>query len=306
MRGMTVTQAVKAVKQPRGGYVPPKLMVEEDLADDAYRAELIDKMAEEQSSPATIGVAVDYLTRFMLEKRTGIPEKKSSMECFSIPRKGIRFGANNLELSADRFEKLVEKVNGLDDNSIDAMFQLTAWDSMYRTGLPVDPETLHPNEITCKHVRMMVEKAQEMLGDSDVVIGPTFQGGYSKIIHKGDADYIRDRWLVDMKVSKKERPDTIQTLQLIVYYLLGKAVVDDVGLPLKAGRDNPFRGAFEDMWGIEILNPRCGVRWRLFVSEIPTETINEIVRDVMGGYNPDDLAEIDGAIKMMLSMKKEA
>ena len=96
-------------------------------------------------------------------------------------------------------------------------------------------------------------------------------------IHSADADYISGKWLVDMKVSKKEVPDTVQTLQLAMYFIMGK---------LTRGSGNPYEDAFNSMEGIEILNPRCGVRWRLLMDDVPEDVQKAILKDVMGGYDP--------------------
>lgn len=273
----TATQVARAAKQPRGGYIPPKMMAIEDFADDAYRDELVLNMDAEQSHPATIGVVVDYMTRFMLEARADPDSVGLQMECFSIPRLGIREDT----LTAEQFYEVASRVKGLDRDSIDAMFMLTAWDTMFRSGIEMDPEKLHPDDVSIKHVVMMVEKALEMLGDGDIAVGPVFIGGFPRNIRAADADYIRDGWLVDMKVSRREIPDNKQTLQLMIYYIMGKKVAERGSY---ACIPNPFRDAFESMRGIEILNPRCGIRWRLPVSEIPDEVIIAIREDVMGGY----------------------
>lgn len=277
----TATQAVRSAKQPRGGYVPPKMMVIMDFADDEYRDELVLGMSREKSQPAIVGVVVDYLTRFMLESRIGMDT--TAMKWDRVPRHGIR---NDIHmLSEEEYCKVKERVQGLDADSVDAMFMLTAWDTMYRAGIEIDPDTLHPDEVTTDHVIRMVAKALEMLGDGEVAIGPTFIGGMPDGIQSADADFIRDGWLVDMKVSKKEAPDITQTLQLAVYYIMGKMVIEGRGNPPGMGHFNTYRDAFRNMHGVEILNPRCGVMWRLLMKEVPDETIEAIIGDVMGGYS---------------------
>ena len=277
MGAKTCTQIAKMTKQPRGGYINPMDMVCEDMADDEYRAELVDNMDAENLAANVVGVAVDYLLRYTYEA----PSYKGDvidMECLRVPRHGVRDGT---ELDLKRFRDVASRMSDgeLDDDTIDAMCMLTAWDTMYRSGMPVDPDTLHPDAITTKHIRMMVMKSREMMGKVPDAIGPTFEGGMPMKIHSADADYIRDEWLVDMKVSKKEVPDKIQTLQLAMYFIMGKYVSCDYN-------SNPYRSAFENMQGVEILNPRCGVRWRYHMRNMSKETITEIKEKVMGGFDP--------------------
>ena len=72
--GSSVTQRIKKVKQPRGGYIQPKQFTTISLGDG------IDAMKEENASAGLVGMAVDYLTRFI----TGTPVKDAfaiSMRC---------------------------------------------------------------------------------------------------------------------------------------------------------------------------------------------------------------------------------
>ena len=72
----TVTGKVKQTKQPRGGYINPKLFKVEQRADKNVLN------SEENINPILIGTAVDYLTRFMV----GCPVN----EAFSVSLKGTR------------------------------------------------------------------------------------------------------------------------------------------------------------------------------------------------------------------------
>ena len=60
MFGCSVMQRIKQVDQPKGGYIKPK----------EFKAELLDEGTEalnpaENVSPILIGLAMDYMTRFM-------------------------------------------------------------------------------------------------------------------------------------------------------------------------------------------------------------------------------------------------
>ena len=58
--GVPVTSRIKQVKQPRGGYINPKAFKSQSLGDgmDALNP-------DENVHASLIGLAVDYMTRFM-------------------------------------------------------------------------------------------------------------------------------------------------------------------------------------------------------------------------------------------------
>ena len=287
----TATKAVKAAAQPKGGYISPNLMKCTDYRDESYRNSIIGRMWKESVSPATVGVTVDYLTRFVLEKKITYADRDEQpyMDCFRICSHGIRTG-KEYNLGKEQFSDLACLVDTeLSDCAINSMCKLTAYDAMYRSGYYVNPDDINADDFTCGQIRAMVNTATEMLTDgiSDselknrICFGPTFEGGMPKNIRAADADYICDNTLVDMKVSKTEKPDKTQTLQLAVYYIMGKhAVVGDGFPPIH----NLYKSWFEDMDSIAIINPRSGMKWTLDMSEVSDETIIAIENEVMGGY----------------------
>ena len=59
MKGMSVTQRVKTIRQPRGGYIPLRMMEKTEYYDGKV-------LGEENVSPSVVGLAVDYLTKMNL------------------------------------------------------------------------------------------------------------------------------------------------------------------------------------------------------------------------------------------------
>lgn len=55
----SLTQIIKKIKQPRGGYVPLSIFEEIQLNDN-------NELKEENIHSSLIGLVVDYLTRFMM------------------------------------------------------------------------------------------------------------------------------------------------------------------------------------------------------------------------------------------------
>lgn len=56
---VSVTQRIKEINQPRGGYLPIKLFSVEQFEDHRVLHPV------ESVSPSLVGICVDYLTRFM-------------------------------------------------------------------------------------------------------------------------------------------------------------------------------------------------------------------------------------------------
>lgn len=73
--GCSVTQRIKQVKQPRGGYIKPKELKPESLGEGAEALN-----PEENVHTSLMGLAVDYMTRFMSGASTEDAFKISMME----------------------------------------------------------------------------------------------------------------------------------------------------------------------------------------------------------------------------------
>lgn len=95
----SVTRRIDAVKQPRGGYIKPKDFTTIDCNDNRTLHE------EENIFAGLVGLAVDYLTRFILGA--------SKEEAFRISLLGAQIVNQQLEAE----EKLAQ-ITGLDDQSI--------------------------------------------------------------------------------------------------------------------------------------------------------------------------------------------
>ncbi len=105
----SVTQRIQSIQQPRGGYLPIKCFSKEVLDDG------ITLNAEENVHPSLIGIAVDYLTRFM--------SGNSVEQAFHISTLGaIQIGMQ------DKATTLKSKISGLDDDSIIVACKLAGFD----------------------------------------------------------------------------------------------------------------------------------------------------------------------------------
>lgn len=158
-------------------------------------------------------MAVDCLVRFLCEG--------NSEDAFSISLQG----AFALGLSAyEKAYDLLEDVSGLNTKSIKSACQLVGFDCVYRAGRmfykPV--EDIQPDDSTIRNIRTMVEIERDFINENGPFIGSgySFEGGYSKNITIGDCDFIVGDMILDSKVMKRT-PDKNDTLQVLVYYILG-------------------------------------------------------------------------------------
>lgn len=249
----SVTQRIGKVKQPRGGYIKPKAFAVTELSGGG----IDDLNPEENVQPGLVGMAVDYLTRFM----SGTP----AHEAFHIS--GL--GADIVGETA-RYRALLGEVSGLDDASIIAAVRLAGFDSAYRAGVatyhPV--QDINPDKPTVENIRTMVERSLaffEQYGEK-VMDGLTFEGGYTGYVATGDGDFLTEDTLWDFKVSKQKLANKY-TLQLLMYWRMGLHSV------------HPEYGKVRYLG---VYNPRQNLVYRLAVDDIPAEVIEEVERDVIG------------------------
>lgn len=250
--GCSVTRRIKQIKQPRGGYINPRTLEVVSLGDG------IDALnPEENVSSGLIGIAVDYLTRFML----GTPVE----EAFEISMLGARLIGEDNEAWF-----FMEDVKGLDDESIVSAVKLSGFDVCLRAG-PMHYrsfEGINPDEATIQNVRTMVERALHFFDEYGPMVlnGFTFEGGYTDTVSFGDGDFTTVDTLWDFKVSKA-RPTKNHTLQLLMYWRMGLRSI---------------HAEFQNVKYLGIYNPRLNEVYRISVDDIPRDVITEVDRDVIG------------------------
>lgn len=249
----SVTRRIDKIKQPRGGYIRPKefetIVLDGGGIDDLNPVENV--------SPSLVGMAVDYLTRFM--------SGTSAIGAFKISEMGSRV-VQRKEL----FDQLLSNVNGLDDDSISAAVKLSGFDSAYRAGVmayrPV--QNINPNSDTVENIRTMVERSLRFLDQygPKVMDGLTFEGGYTGYVSSGDGDFLTEDTLWDFKVSKKKLQSKY-TLQLLMYWRMGL---------------HSIHPEYKNVKYLGVYNPRMNVVYRLDVSKIPEDVISTVETEVIG------------------------
>lgn len=250
--GYSVTQRIKQINQPRGGYINPRTLEVVSLGEG------VDVLNPgETVSPGLIGSAVDYLTRFML----GDPVK----EAFAISMLGARRIGKRSAAS-----RLMAGIKGLDDRSIINAVKLSGFDVCFRSSprnyKPI--EGINPDEPTIQNVRTMVERSLRFFDEYGPVVfgGFTFEGGYTDTVSSGDGDFMTADTLWDFKVSKS-RPTKNHTLQVLMYWRMGLRSI---------------HAEFQNVKYLGIYNPRLNEVYRISVDDIPRDVIAEVDRDVIG------------------------
>ncbi|KAA0780800.1 hypothetical protein [Bacillus sp. BPN334] len=248
---VSVTQRISKIKQPRGGYIKPKNFDVIELNDGIVLYE------EENIHSALTGLAVDYLTRFTMGT--------SLEKAFRISLIGAS------RVNEDNYaEELLSGINGLDDNSIENACKLVGFDTAHRAGIasykPV--HTIQPDLATISNIRNMVKRSMTFNDNFGPIVkdGFTFEGGYTQFISSGDGDFLTETTLWDFKVSKKN-PTNKNTLQLLIYYLMGV---------------HSIHSEFEQIEKLGIFNPRLNKVYLLAISAISNEIINEVKTTVIG------------------------
>ena len=247
----SVTGRIQNVSQPYGGYINPKKMETDQL--DVYEQ----LSANENVNASLIGLSVDYLTRFMLQKDIA--------KAFRISIMGA-----HLVGELDRATTLLTYIKGLDDLSIESAIKMVGYDSAYRAGpMAYKPiEEIRPNSETIGNVRIMVNRALYFFK----LYGPvtkydySFEGGYTKVIGSGDGDFMTNDTLWDFKVIKGN-PTVNHTFQLLIYYIMGI---------------HSKYPEYKKIKYLGIFNPRNNMVYRYSVDNIDREDIKRIEEEVIG------------------------
>ncbi len=200
---VSVTQRIKQIKQPHGGYLPKRLF--------KYHKFLTPKINYNRKLSTTIGMTVDYLSRYVLGS---MPSK-----AFEISLQGARLVGKE-----DYVKDLLKNINrSLDDCCILSACKIVQYDCYVR-GTKLDfkvNEEIKIDNSTLDAVRKMVQRVVSILKDNTNKIlkfNVKFPCPADYIVKQGDADFMTDDTLWDIKVSDKPI-NSKYTLQLLMYYL---------------------------------------------------------------------------------------
>lgn len=265
----SVTSRIESIKQPRGGYINLSDFEQEVFVDNEELSE------NENIHASTIGLVVDYLTRFIMgtDKNTAFAISLLGAEkAEKLGNKGSIKAINNY----------LNNIDGLDDVSIINACRAVSYDVWFRN--PINAfnskkgEDINPDKETINNIRILINRSVSFWNEHGPITsdGFTFEGGgYTNIISSGDGDFLTNDTLWDFKVSKN-KPTPAHTLQILIYYIMG----------IHSGKSE-----FKNIDNIGIFNPRLNIAYTLSVNSISEDIIHTIEKDVIG-YDTDDNIDI--------------
>lgn len=262
----SVTGRIREITQPKGGYINPS-QFEEITFDDQK------KLGTDNIHAALIGMAVDYLTRFMTG---GCAKDAFEISILGYKQRKILLGRrvvwNDKKQKID-IRTLIKQIRGLDDSSIVAACKACSYDVWYRNPISAmrskgGKTDITPNNETINNIRIMVQRSMafwEKFGPI-TVSGFTFEKrGYTKTVNAGDGDYLTADTLWDFKVIKS-KPTSKHTLQLLMYWIMGQ---------------HSGKKEFKNITKLGIFNPRLNKVYLLSVNDIQHEVIRAVENDVI-------------------------
>lgn len=258
----SVTQRIKEVTQPRGGYVKLTQFQMKEIDDTRVLSD------SENISASIVGMVVDYLTRFIMEGNV--------KEAFEISCKGAKIAEKNFQQKnyLKRAQSLLANITGLDDDSIMNACKLVTYDVWFRNPKEAfrakRAEEIKPDAVTIQNIRVMVERSVAFWDQYGPIkkSGFSFESkGYTEIVTQGDGDYLTDDTLWDFKVSKS-KPNNKNTLQLLMYWIMGQHSEQEI---------------YKNIHKLGIFNPRLNRVYILDVENIEKKVI-KIVEDEVIGY----------------------
>lgn len=296
----SVTQRISKVKQPYGGYIKPSMFAKTVFDDGVLLNE------SENIHATVIGIAVDYMTRFMLTGdakasfRLSIEGYKRRARAMSrwisdeeLNKSGIM--EINTALTIDQAKlfmviendgkhaslRLLEQITGLDDDSIIAACKLATYDVWRRNILGAiqakDAKDTNPDKNTIENIRTYIRRSLSFLDKFGPITANGFvfagidgegsfvKSGYTDTVDSGDGDFLTNDTIWDFKVSKAN-PTSKHTLQLLMYYVMGKHSGMDI---------------FRNINKLGFFNPKLNTVYILEAERIPPEIIRTVEEDII-------------------------
>ncbi len=275
----SVTNRIKEIKQPYGGYIKLKSFEKIEFND----GELV--FENENIHGSIVGMAVDYLTRFLRGDKVE--------DAFSISLLGAYIAEElGKKGSLKAAMKLLKQIKGLDEKSIISACKLVTFDVWKRNCMAAmlakTYKEIKPDTNTINNIKIFVKRGLKFFEKIGPIVkdGFTFEpidsskekytqwlstrsgsyGGYTHIVESGDGDFLTADTLWDFKVSNAP-PKTRHTLQILMYWIMGKHSGQEV---------------FTGINKIGIFNPRLNAIYLLDVNKIPEDVIKAVEKDVIG------------------------
>ena len=266
----SVTQRIKEIKQPRGGYIKPSEF-EKTVIDDGKT------MNENENVHASIiGMAVDYLTRLS----QGVNKSNSFLISLKGAEQAKRFGKKDNAISIAN--ELLYSINGIDNNSIICACKLVTFDIWYRNPneavFAKSYIDINPDSNTIHNIRILVERSKAFFEKYGPIVKENFDfkaeenavdhlpyGGYTKTVNDGDGDFLTNDTMWDFKVSKTSITSK-HTLQLLMYWIMGQ---------------HSGQKIYKTIKNLGIFNPRLNTVYLLNTDKIPQSVIETVEKTVI-------------------------
>lgn len=251
-RNGTVSDRLKTVKQPEGGFLNPALMTLTVLGEGA---EVLNR--GEAINPDLAETAVYYLWMFML----GRPADRAFNTCVY---------AALLEDKDDIAFELISGIKKLDRESVVNAVNVCGFDVCYKAEVPYsEVDMMTPDDATIDNIIMMVKRALAFSDEQGIAsIGPVgFDGGYSATVRNGFGDFVSVDTIWNFRTSWS-MPDERDTLRVLMYWRLF--------MHSSCAEAEKQRIRF-----IGIFNPRRNEVYRIAVANIPDDLIVTLDRDVI-------------------------
>ncbi len=285
----SVTGRSTDYKQPYGGFIKPSSF-EKTVLDDG-----ITLNESENIASSSIGLAVDYLSRFM----NGVPLK----EAFKISITGMHYAVQDNAgiISEQEAKAIISGIKGLDDKSVVNACKLVSFDVWGRDpnrarSLPYNQT--NPDKATIQNIQTMVKRsltffekygpvvaesfrfapASERIVNDDGSIAynlaPFFEmmetrkgsyGGYTPTVDSGEGDFLTKDTLWEFKVYKSKLTSQI-TLQLLMYWIMGQ---------------HSGQSIYKGITKLGVFNPRLNTVYLYDTQKIPAEVIRTVEKDVI-------------------------
>ncbi len=299
----TIEQRANSYKQPYGGFIGIRHFVQTQLENTEELSDVYLNTVPHN----IIGSTVDYLTRFML----GEPKKKA----FAIPIRGVQLASKQCKMEAMKDETqqkkknlfqefidkltsfvkksreddqakiilkdgkaILNKINGLDDESIAAACQIASFDVFYR----------HPDyaELTYRRykdiddfaihdIKVMVNRGLQFFEQYGPVTATdfSFKGGTTQTVTDGIGDYLTRDCLWVFTASQR-KPTTKHLLQILMFWIMGK---------------HSDQKIFNKITKIGIFNARLNMVYQLDMHTLSDDMIKTVERDVIGYEEGDHI-----------------
>ncbi len=284
----TVTQRIKQIKQPYGGYLPPSMFTVTDYNDNT------DLCPTENISPSTIGSVVEYLSALVM----GIPFKQAFEEPISGCKLassiiGLNEGTNPGVIFEVAYDDIFSNITGLDDISIISACKACVF-GLFTKNMNAGIASLgrgdldkSPDRFTIHNIRTMVKRTVTFFNKYGPVLKHGFSfdpinstenkkasfsigaissyGGYTFTVNAGYGDFLTRNGMWDIKVLSSQISSQ-NTLQLLMYWIMGR---------------HSGRFEFKQINKIGFFNPRLNKAYILNTVAISESLISEIENNVI-------------------------